>query len=979
MAHQLLYLLIICLFSQLVDCEIFSFNKRETVRRVIKDEFTNSTDLQFNNLNEFSYRYLSNEELNMFIYKLNIAYRNLSRFYSIGQTPKNNTLLVLVLSNKPNDRPIGRPMVKLVANLHGNEALGRQLLVYLAQYLLSNYDTNAAVRHIMDSIELHLLFTANPEGFAQAKEGDCLGIHQPNSGRLNSNGHDLDLDFPTMYDEKEKLDNIAAGKQPETVSLMSWIVSNPFVLSASLHTGTLIVTYPFDAEKPTATKLFGEEHKTPDDRTFKEIALTYSENHPLLRAHKYCGSDERFDDSGIINGAKYLVLRGSMSDFNYIFSNCFELSIFQSCCKYPKRDKLKEEWKNNKESLLAFIQNAHMGIKAVITDSKLKKPISKALIHVLGIENNVTSTERGEYWRLLSDGVYDVQVDAEGYESKVIKKIKVENSLTSAKILNFELNPKNKANYVLKPKKEKVDFDDVQSFDEEELSKNPNIKLYLLKKDFVTKPEFKQHHYDDLVKKLQYFSKKYSNLTRLYSIGKSVENRDLWAIEISDKPGIHEPGEAEFKYVANIHGNESVGRELLLLLIQSLLENYNRNSTIKYLIDNTRIHIMPSANPDGYEMAKEGDCEYDTGRSNKNNVDLNRNFPDRLNPSRYIRFQPETRALMNWIKTYPFVLSVSMHGGALVANYPYDGNAEMKDQYTAAPDDATFQYLARTYANAHENMFKGVSCEKICNKKISREFFKDGITNGASWYSLKGGMQDWNYLNTNCFEITVELGCDKYPVLDELPKYWNENRIAMVDFIYEVHKSLHGFVLNTDGSPIQDATIEIKGIDHMVKSNKDGDYWRLLAPGNYTLRVYTANHKLFEQNITMLNDKFIRPPMNITLEWLNGSEMNFKMKNPSNAGSLSTIVYFIFFLTLFFTIGMITVCSYHIVDYCKYYKQGFTRVSTNFSYDVDKLDNDKLLRSSYKNEEDDSSDNDGEFEHFNINKKYLTTFANSEM
>lgn len=244
-----------------------------------------------------------------------------------------------------------------------------------------------------------------------------------------------------------------------------------------------------------------------------------------------------------------------------------------------------------------------MGIKGVITDSAVKKPVHKAFVHVIGIENNVTSNERGEYWRLLSDGLYDLQIDAEGYLSKQIKQVKIENSLTSAKLLNIELTPKSKANYDLKPKKEHIDPEDIETIDEEELSKNPNIKLYLLKKDFVTKPEFKQHHYTDLVSKLQSFAKKYSNLTRLYTIGKSVQNRDLWVLEISDNPGKHEPGEAEFRYVANIHGNESVGRELLLLLIQSLLENYQRNSTIRHLIDNTRLHIMPSANPDGYEMA----------------------------------------------------------------------------------------------------------------------------------------------------------------------------------------------------------------------------------------------------------------------------------------------------------------------------------------------------------------------------------------
>jgi len=144
---------------------------------------------------------------------------------------------------------------------------------------------------------------------------------------------------------------------------------------------------------------------------------------------------------------------------------------------------------------------------------------------------------------------------------------------------------------------------------------------------------------------------------------------------------------------------------------------------------------------------------------------------------------------MDWIAKIPFVLSANLHGGALVANYPYD-NGPMEFPSNVAnpsPDNDVFKMLALTYSNTHPRMHLGEPCppwnDPYGTKTVLNERFPNGITNGAAWYSVSGGMQDYNYLHSNDFEITLELGCIKYPNASDLSKYWLENKEPLLHFI----------------------------------------------------------------------------------------------------------------------------------------------------------------------------------------------------
>lgn len=111
-------------------------------------------------------------------------------------------------------------------------------------------------------------------------------------------------------------------------------------------------------------------------------------------------------------------------------------------------------------------------------------------------------------------------------------------------------------------------------------------------------------HYDELRELFHNLVLRFPKLAKVHSIGKSVEGRELLVLEISENIDERKLGEPMVKYVANMHGDESVGRELMVFLAKYLLYNYGKDQRVTRLVNNTDIFIMPSLNPDGFEKSR---------------------------------------------------------------------------------------------------------------------------------------------------------------------------------------------------------------------------------------------------------------------------------------------------------------------------------------------------------------------------------------
>ena len=262
------------------------------------------------------------------------------------------------------------------------------------------------------------------------------------------------------------------------------------------------------------------------------------------------------------------------------------------------------------------------------------------------------------------------------------------------------------------------------------------------------------HSHEQMLSVLDSVVSSYPGFVSRYDLGSSVQGRAIPAVKFSTsnpRPSLV----PMVKYVGNMHGNEAVGRELLIGLVEYLANNYGVEDRVTRLLDTTEVHIVPTLNPDGFEIKQlfGGSSQ----RENAHGKDLNRAFPtwedlgktkDELKADR----EPEVKAAIDLILDNPFVLSINFHDGAVVANYPWDERntrpwerssvfrEEPGGSSNYTPDNPEFVSLAKLYARHHANMHQGTaSC-------VDGEKFREGITNGVDWYEVKGGMQVENDL-----------------------------------------------------------------------------------------------------------------------------------------------------------------------------------------------------------------------------------------
>ncbi|MFH9073857.1 M14 family metallopeptidase [Streptomyces alboflavus] len=207
-------------------------------------------------------------------------------------------------------------------------------------------------------------------------------------------------------------------------------------------------------------------------------------------------------------------------------------------------------------------------------------------------------------------------------------------------------------------------------------------------------------------------------LTKVVSIGKTVQGKDILALKLSKNAKKSKDGSKPATlYMSNQHAREWITPEMTRRLMHHYLDNYGKNKRITKLVNSTELWFVLSANPDGYDFthAADGDRQWrknlrdidgDGRIAPGDGVDLNRNFaykwgydnegssPDASSETYRgtgPMSEPETKVIDRFQKRIGFQYGINYHSAAELILYGVGWQVA-----TPTPDDVLYKALAGT-------------------------------------------------------------------------------------------------------------------------------------------------------------------------------------------------------------------------------------------------------------------------------------------
>ena len=249
--------------------------------------------------------------------------------------------------------------------------------------------------------------------------------------------------------------------------------------------------------------------------------------------------------------------------------------------------------------------------------------------------------------------------------------------------------------------------------------------------------------YDEVIIKLDEMKALYPNLiTAKNEIGKSIEDRSVYSLKISDNPDVDED-EPEVLYTSLIHAREPESMMQMIYFMFYLLENYGTDAEVTYLVNNRELYFIPVINPDGYVYNQTTDPKGGgMWRKNRQNnggsygVDLNRNF----GPPMYWDAPNGGSSLYANDETYRGVAPLSEPETDNIANFLIERKIKNALNYHTYGNLLIYPYGALERETADSLLFREFATDMAKNNHYST-----GTDQSTVGYSTRGNSDDFMY------------------------------------------------------------------------------------------------------------------------------------------------------------------------------------------------------------------------------------------